>query len=157
MGRELGAGIDDGLPGQLQARRHRLQGLLMQDMQTVHHLASTRQRTSPESPAEHNQPGGCSRVSLAHALKQGAPVVVGSGVARLNFQSLGVVRNGSVELLQAVMGEGPIVVGAAVPWVQPDGCAVVCDGRLKVALQGITGLQWSLCQVKASTGRWMCP
>ena len=59
----------------------------------------------------------------------------GCSVGGLDLQGTAVISNCCTVLLQAVMGEGPVVEGSAMPWVQGNSLGVVCNSLLKTTLQ----------------------
>ena len=60
--------------------------------------------------------------------------MVGCGIAGLYLQSSGVICHSCIIAAQAVIGEGPVVEGSAVAWIQLNGRAVVLEGLLKLTL-----------------------
>lgn len=82
----------------------------------------------------HIQAGRQRAAPPAKPLKQAAPVVERRGVARLDLEGAGVVRDRLLAAPEAVTAECAVVVRAAVAGVELDGARVVRDRLLKQAL-----------------------
>jgi hypothetical protein len=80
----------------------------------------------------------------AHALKQAPPVVQCCGIGWLDLQCPAVVRNSLLKLAQPIMAECAVVVGPAVPRVEPNGLRVVPDGCLEATLVDASSSRQSL-------------
>ena len=74
-------------------------------------------------------------VSPARAFQEGSPIVESGGIGGFNLQRSAVVSNGSLQVLQAIIREGPVVKGSAMARIEGHRLGVILNRFLKAPLR----------------------